>query len=150
MTDLSTAVWMSSFIIRYFLCVYLCWAFIVVCGLHLLWCMGSKVHGLSSCSAWAQLLHGMWDLSGSCGILVDHVGPEIRLMSPELESRFLASGPWGKSLSKLFLIYLALSLYLYLECAFHFPIIPTLIVLSLMKILDGHKIKWYIPILWLW
>ena len=35
------------------------------CGLYSLWYMGSpvEVRGLSSCGVWAQLPHGMWDLS---------------------------------------------------------------------------------------
>ena len=42
---------------------------------------------LSSCGAWAQLLHSMWDLPG----------PGIEPMSPALASRFLTTAPPGKS-----------------------------------------------------
>ena len=44
---------------------------------------------LSSCGAWAWLLHSMWDLSG----------PGIKPVSPALAGRFLTTAPPGKSLS---------------------------------------------------
>ena len=44
-------------------------------------------HGLSSCRAWASLLHSMWDLPG----------PGIELLSPALAGRFLSTVPPGKS-----------------------------------------------------
>ena len=79
------------------------------------------------------MVHGL-SCPMACGILADHVGSEIRLRSPELQSRFLATGPRGKSLSKFFIVYLALSYhgtlfipvpgmcislshYLYLDCS---------------------------------
>ena len=43
--------------------------------------------GLSSCGAWAYLLHDIWDLSF----------PVIKPMSPALAGGFLATGPAGKS-----------------------------------------------------
>ena len=46
--------------------------------------------GLSSCGARAQLLHGMWDLSG----------PGIEPLSPALAGGFLTTIPAGKSLHK--------------------------------------------------
>ena len=45
-------------------------------------------HRLSSCGAWAYLLHDIWDLSF----------PAIKPMSPALAGGFLATGPPGKSL----------------------------------------------------
>ena len=47
----------------------------------------AAAHGLSSCSVWAYLLHGMWDLPRS--------GTE--LMSPALAGRSLPTAPPGKS-----------------------------------------------------
>ena len=44
-------------------------------------------HRLSSCGAWAYLLHDIWDLSF----------PAIKPMSPALAGGFLATGPPGKS-----------------------------------------------------
>ena len=41
---------------------------------------------LSSCGAWAQLLHGMWDLPG----------PGLEPVSPALAGRFLTTVPPGK------------------------------------------------------
>ena len=43
---------------------------------------------LSSCGAWAYLLHGMWELSG----------PGLESMSPALAGRFLTTAPQGKPL----------------------------------------------------
>ena len=43
--------------------------------------------GLSSCRAWASLLHSVWDLPG----------PRIELMSLALAGRFLSTVPPGKS-----------------------------------------------------
>ena len=51
--------------------------------------MGSRRAGFSSCGAWAQLLRGMWDLSG----------PGIESMSPALAGGFLSTAPPGKSQS---------------------------------------------------
>ena len=42
---------------------------------------------LSSCGAWAKLLHGVWNLPG----------PGIRPVSPALAGRFLTTGPPGRS-----------------------------------------------------
>ena len=42
---------------------------------------------LSSCGAWAQLLHGMWVLPG----------PGLEPVSPALAGRFLTTAPPGKS-----------------------------------------------------
>ena len=55
------------------------------CGARALGCVG-----FSSCSAWAQLPHGTWDLPR----------PGIELMSPELAGGFLTTGPLGKSHSE--------------------------------------------------
>ena len=49
-------------------------------------------HMLSSCGAWASLLHGMWNLPG----------PEIEPMSPALAGGFLRTEPPGKSKEILF------------------------------------------------
>ena len=43
-------------------------------------------HRLSSCGAWAQLLHGMWDLPG----------PGLEPVSPALAGGFLTTAPPGK------------------------------------------------------
>ena len=51
------------------------------CGLRDLECR------LSSCGAWALLLHGMWDLPG----------PGLKPMSPALAGGFLTTAPPGKS-----------------------------------------------------
>ena len=65
----------------------------------LLWSMGSRRTGfsscgsqalerrLSSCGAWAQLLYGMWDLPE----------PGIEPVSPALAGKFLTTAPPGKS-----------------------------------------------------
>ena len=45
-------------------------------------------HRLSSCGAWVQLLHGMWDLPG----------PGLEPGSPALAGGFLTTAPPGKSL----------------------------------------------------
>jgi len=44
-------------------------------------------HRLSSCGAWASLVHGMWDLPR----------PGIEPMSPALGGGLLTTGPPGKS-----------------------------------------------------
>ena len=44
--------------------------------------------GLSSCGAWAQFVHGMWDPPG----------PGIKPVSPALAGRFSTTVPPGKSL----------------------------------------------------
>ena len=49
-------------------------------------------HRLSSCDAWANLLHGMWYLPG----------PGLEPMSPALAGGFLTAEPQGKSLMGLF------------------------------------------------
>ena len=49
---------------------------------------------LSSCGAWAQLPHGMWDPPG----------PEIEPVSPALAGGFPSTAPPGKSLHGLFFI----------------------------------------------
>ena len=46
-----------------------------------------RLQGFSSCDAWVQLPHGMWNLPG----------PGIKPMSHALAGRFLTSGPPGKS-----------------------------------------------------
>ena len=46
------------------------------------------VHGLSNCGTRAQLLNGMWDLSSPT---------RDQTRFPALESRFLTTGPPGKS-----------------------------------------------------
>ena len=43
-------------------------------------------HRLSSCGAWTQLLHGIWDLPGA----------EIELKSPALAGGFFITEPAGK------------------------------------------------------
>ena len=48
---------------------------------------------LSSCGAWAELLHGMWDLPG----------PGIEPVSPALAGGFLTTVPPGKSLNTVYL-----------------------------------------------
>ena len=50
---------------------------------------GSRALGyrLSSCGAWAYLLHEVWD----------PLGPGIKLVSPALAGRFLTTAPPGKS-----------------------------------------------------
>ena len=65
----------------------------------LLWYMGSRCMGfsscgswalecrLSSCGAWAQLFRGMWDLPGR----------GLEPVSPALADRFLTTAPPGKS-----------------------------------------------------
>ena len=53
----------------------------------LLWSMGSRHAGFSSCGARAQLLHGTWDLPG----------PGLKPVSPALTGRFLTTAPPGKS-----------------------------------------------------
>ena len=96
-----------------YLCIYfwLRWVFIAAHGLSLvaasgghssLWCTclslqwllllqstGSRHAGFSSCGAWAQLLHGMWDLPR----------PGIEPVSPALAGRFSTTAPPGKSLN---------------------------------------------------
>ena len=47
-------------------------------------------HRLSSCGAWASLLHGMWDLPG----------PGLEPMSPALAGGFLSTVPPGKPQSE--------------------------------------------------
>ena len=71
----------------------------------LLWSMGSRhtgfstcgsqalEHRLSSCGAQAYLLHGIWDLPG----------PGIEPVSPAMAGRFLTTAPTGKSHMSLFL-----------------------------------------------
>ena len=44
------------------------------------------IRRLSSCGAWAWLLHGMWDLPG----------PGLEHVSPALAGRFLTTVPPGK------------------------------------------------------
>ena len=44
-------------------------------------------HRLSSCGAWAYLLHGMWDLPR----------PGLEPVSPALAGRFLTTAPPGRS-----------------------------------------------------
>ena len=67
----------------------------------LLWSTGSRCTGFSNCGtralerrlssygAWAQLLHGMWDLPG----------PGLKPLSPALAGRFLTTAPPEKPLS---------------------------------------------------
>ena len=59
------------------------------CGAQALGTQASVVvaHGLSSCGAWALLLHGMWDLPG----------PGLEAVSPALAGRFLTTALPGKS-----------------------------------------------------
>ena len=57
---------------------------------HKLWVTWASVVatcGLSSCHAWASLLHSVWDLPG----------PGIELMFPALAGRFLTIGSPAKS-----------------------------------------------------
>ena len=54
----------------------------------LLWSMGSRHAGFSSCDARAQLLRGMWGLPG----------PGLEPVSPALAGGFLTTVPPGKSL----------------------------------------------------
>ena len=54
-------------------------------GLFLLWSVGSRHRGFSSCGAQAYLLCGMWDL----------LGPGIQAASPALAGGFLTTGPPG-------------------------------------------------------
>ena len=62
----------------------------------LLWRTDSLVvvRGLSSCGAWAQLLHSMWDLSSLA---------RDKPAFPELQGGFLTTGPPGKSRELIFL-----------------------------------------------
>ena len=62
----------------------------MTCGLS---SCGSRAleHRLSSCGAWASLLHGTWDLPG----------PGIEPVSPALAGRFLTTAPPGRSQSVL-------------------------------------------------
>ena len=55
--------------------------------------------GFSSCGAWAQLLCGMWDLSG----------PGIEPASPALAGGFLTTVPPGKSLTCLVVYFFYIS-----------------------------------------
>ena len=48
-----------------------------------------ELAGFSSWGTWAQVLHDMWDLPG----------PGIDPVSPALASRFLSTGPPGKSMT---------------------------------------------------
>ena len=69
------------------------WASVVVaCGLS---SCGSQAveRRLSSCGAWAYLLHGMWDLPG----------PGLEPMSPALAGGFLTTEPPGKPLISIFI-----------------------------------------------
>ena len=98
--------WMLLHVCIYF---WLCWVFVAPCGLSLVaasrgyllrcegfllqWLLllqstGSRVHGLGSCSTWAQLLCGMWDLPGS----------GIEPVSPALAGGFFTTKPPGKPL----------------------------------------------------
>ena len=73
----------------------------------LLWSTGSRCagfsscgsraleHRLSSCGAWAQLLHGMWDL----------LEPGLKPVSPALAGRFLTTAPPGKPSVTLNILY---------------------------------------------
>ena len=59
---------------------------------------------LSSCGAWAQLLHGMWDLPR----------PGIEPMSPALAGRFLTTVPPGQSqFSTFFLLQIYLLIFIF-------------------------------------
>ena len=81
---------------------------VVACGHLLLWSMGSRARGLSSCSTWAQQLQDTGSLVAilgfscplACGILVTWLG--IKPANTVLEGRFLATGLPGKSLSQEF------------------------------------------------
>ena len=103
---------LSTFIIiiffSLFISFWLCWVFIAVGGfslvaasggysslwcvgfslgwLLLLWSKGSRCAGFSSCGAWAQLFHSMWDLPR----------PGLEPMSPALAGGFLTTAPPGK------------------------------------------------------
>ena len=95
-----------------FVIFWLCWVFIAARGLSLVavhgflivvaslvgaWVLGhtglsscglrALEDRLSSCGAWAQLLHDMWDLPE----------PGIKSMSSAFQGRFLTTGPPGKS-----------------------------------------------------
>ena len=60
---------------------------VVLHGLLIVVSMGSRHMGFSTCSAWAWLLRGMWNLPGS----------GIEPMSPALADRFLCTVAPGKS-----------------------------------------------------
>ena len=60
-------------------------ASVVVMCAQKLWLPGPRAP--ASCGAWAQLLHGIWDLPRS----------EIKLMSPALAGGFFTTEPPGKS-----------------------------------------------------
>ena len=68
-----------------------------------LWCAGSIVRGLSSCSAWALFLHTMWVLTP---------WPGIEPVSPALEGIVLTTGPPGKPLASVFLLEICTSFFL--------------------------------------
>ena len=57
-------------------------------------CLGFSICStwLSSCGAWAQLLHGMWDLPR----------PGIELVPFALQGGFLTTGPPGKPQGSIF------------------------------------------------
>ena len=73
----------------------------------LLWSMGSRSVGFSSCGSWAlerrlsscgaraQLLCGMWD----------HPGPALKPVSPALAGRFLTTAPPGKPMDNFYLYF---------------------------------------------
>ena len=57
-----------------------------------LWLSGSRAQAYC-CGAWAQLLHGMWDLPG----------PGLEPVSPALAGRFLTTAPPGKPRPQVFI-----------------------------------------------
>ena len=58
---------------------------------------------LSSCSAWAQVLHGMWDLPG----------PGFKPMSPALAGGFSTTAPPGKPQETCFYFRFLIFLFLF-------------------------------------
>ena len=66
----------------------------------LLWSMGSRCLGFSSCGSWAQLLWGMWDLPRS----------GIEPVSLAWQGRFLTTGPPGKP--RFLFVLIAIRVYL--------------------------------------
>ena len=98
-------------------------------------CCGSRAleQRLSSCGAWAQLLHGMWDLPG----------PGLEPMSPALAVGFLTTAPPGKSLAGLF--YLFKQNYNKISIVYK----NTVGVINRFEILKTRwNLKYYLTIIW--
>ena len=133
-----TKYFIPLFFIYLFIYFWLCWVFIVACGLSLvavsrgysslrcagfslrwlllLWSTGSRHTGFSSCG-----LRALEHRLSSCGTrasllrsMWDLLGPGLEPVSPALAGRFLTTAPPGKSLFHYFLILLLY--FTYIEC----------------------------------